>query len=94
MLKIHHGCPFCNGIIVERRHPAIANNWLWARFYMPGVILTAMGLFIPSLGWLLPFAVIALYVGLAAIIVYMLRERWGWKRYASAPEQGQKKLVA
>jgi hypothetical protein len=87
-MKVRYGCPFCNGVIVQRWHPALFNNWLWSRFYMPGVILTALGIFIPSLGWLLPFAVAALYLGLIALVVYMVRERWGWKRYVPAPEDG------
>ena len=54
---------------------------------MPGVILSALGIFIPSLGWLLPFAVAALYLGLLALIIYMVRERWGWKRYLPASDR-------
>ena len=79
-------CPLCEGRIIWRRHPAIADNWLWSRFYMPGVILCALGIFVPALGWLLPFAVGALALGFIALIVYMVRERWGWKCYGVYPE--------
>lgn len=74
-------CPLCKGTMTERRHPAIANAWLWSRFYMPGVLLCTLGTFVPSLGWILPYALVALAVGFFAIVVYMVRERWGWKRY-------------
>lgn len=79
-------CPLCAGTLVERRHPALANNWLWSRFYLPGVLLTALGIFVPSLGWLLPVAVAALALGLLALVVYMVRQRWGWRRYGPASE--------
>lgn len=78
----HLVCPLCAGGLVERRHPAIANNWLWSRFYLPGVLLCALGIFLPSLAWLLPFAVVVLLLGFVALLVYVVRERWGWKRYA------------
>ncbi len=74
-------CPVCSGLLEEHRHPAIANNWLWSRFYLPGVGLCGLGIFVPSLGWLLPFAVAVLALGFAAMLVYILRQRWGWKRY-------------
>jgi len=80
-------CPVCEGTLVERRHPAIANNWLWSRFYLPGVLLCALGIFVPSLGWMLPFAVAVLGVGVLAMLVYIVRERWGWKRYGASPEE-------
>ncbi len=80
-------CPVCEAALREQRHPALANNWLWSRFYLPGVLLCALGIFVPSLGWLLPMAVAALGLGLAALVVYMVRERWGWKRYLPYPEK-------
>ena len=80
-------CAYCNGPLVERRHPAIANNWLWSRFYLPGVALCAAGIFVPSLGWLIPFAMAVLAIGLAALAIYIVRERWGWKRYAAPKEE-------
>ncbi len=79
-------CAHCSGLIVERRHPAIADNWRWSRFYLPGVLLCAAGIFVPSLGWLLPFALVVLAIGLAALVAYMVRERWGWNRYAAYRE--------
>ncbi len=79
-----HVCSLCNGNLIERQHPAIANNWLWSRFYLPGVILSAIGIFFPSLGWLLPFALGALAFGFLALVTYMVRERWGWKRYVAS----------
>lgn len=81
----HLVCPLCAGGLVERPHPAIANNWLWSRFYLPGVLLCALGIFVPALAWLLPYAVAVLLLGFAALLVYVVRQRWGWQRYA-APE--------
>lgn len=80
-------CPACAGRLVERRHPAIADNWLWSRFYLPGVLLCALGIFVPALAWLLPYALVVLGGGLVALVVYMLRERWGWKRYGPWPAE-------
>lgn len=80
-------CPLCQVALFERRHPAVANNWLWSRFYLPGVLLCALGIFVPTLGWLLPFAVGALGLGLLALLVYMIRERWGWRRYGISADE-------
>lgn len=82
-----YACPACQGPLFERRHPALADNWRWSRFYLPGVALCALGIFVPSLGGLLPLAVAVLGLGLVALLVYMVRERWGWKRYGAEPPQ-------
>lgn len=79
-------CPLCAGKIVRHRHPAISNNWLWSRFYLPGVFLCTLGIFVPALGWILPFAVGTLLLGLLAMVIYIVRERWGWKHYLAHQE--------
>lgn len=74
-------CPACGGALVERRHPARSHPWLWARFYLPGVLLSALGIFVPAWGWLLPLAGAALAGGLVLLLGYMVRERWNWQFY-------------
>ncbi|NDY93952.1 hypothetical protein [Ideonella livida] len=74
-------CPACGGTVVERRHPALSNPWLWTRFYLPGVLLCALGIFVPALGWLLPLAGATLAGGLVLLLVYMVRARWRWAAY-------------
>ena len=76
-------CPACKGALVERRHPALADNWRWSLFYLPGVFFTALGIFVPPLAWLLPIAVGTLVLGLLALVIYMVRERWGWRVYCA-----------
>lgn len=79
-------CPVCQGGVVERRHPALTNSCRWSLFFLPGVALCALGIFVPSLGWLLPYAVVILEMGLAALVVYMVAARWGWRCYGAYPE--------
>lgn len=79
-------CPVCQGGVVERRHPALANSWRWSLFYLPGVALCALGIYVPSLGWLLPYAMAALALGLVALVGYMVAARWGWRCYGVYPE--------
>lgn len=86
-LITRYRCPVCETALREQRHPALTNNWLWSRFYLPGVLLCALGIFVPSLGWLLPLAVAALGLGLAALVIYMVKARWGWKRYLPYTDQ-------
>lgn len=75
-------CPCCNEKIIEQRHDAFANNWLWTRFYLLGVILCAIDIFIPTIAWILPYSVVVLIIGLISLIVYMISQRWNWKVYA------------
>jgi hypothetical protein len=74
-------CPACEALVVGNLHPAVFNNWLWSRFYLPGVLLCAVGIFVPSLAWLLPFAVVVLFAGFAVIVIYMIKQRIGWQVY-------------
>lgn len=74
-------CPICNELIIETIHPAFANNWLWSRFYLPGVFLCMIGIFIPSISWILPIAVIVLIAGFILLVGYMIKERLGWQVY-------------
>lgn len=74
-------CPACRGEVREHRHPALADNWRWSRFTLPGVLGCAMCILFPSLAGLLPMAVGAMLLGLLALIVYMVWARWGWRQY-------------
>ncbi len=78
-------CPYCHGRLVARRHPAFADNWRWMVFILPGVLCSAVGVFVPSAGWLLPWALGLLALGLVALVGYMVWQRWGWACYELPP---------
>lgn len=59
------------------------------RFVLPGVITSAVAIFSPPMGWLVPWAIGLLVLGCVALVVYMLRERWGWHRYILPLENAQ-----
>lgn len=74
-------CPHCDGKLVEQRHPALAGDHLWLRFTLPGMVFFVLGIFLPSLAWLFPLAIVATGLGLAATFAYMVRERLQSPRY-------------
>ena len=78
-------CPACQTKLIQRRHPAFANHWLWMRFVLPGILLTGAGIFWwPPLLWV---SVPAMGLGLLVAMVYTVRERLNFKVFALLDEQ-------
>lgn len=82
-------CPECHGSIILRQHLAFPDNWRWMRFILPGVLCCAIGIFFPSVAWLLPWSVALLGIGLVALVIYMIWQRWGWQCYVLPPNDAQ-----
>ena len=66
-------CVHCQTRLIERRHPAFANNWLWGRFILPSMLLCGAGIF----WWppLLFVAVPGMVLGFLLAVAYTIRER-------------------
>lgn len=77
----HEVCPFCTGAIVDTRHPAVSDDWLWARYLMPAVVLEILALMLPSQPWLFVAGGVAAVAGGVVIVTYTVRERLRWVRY-------------
>lgn len=77
-------CPGCQAKLVKRDHPALANDWLWMRFVLPGILLTGVGVF----GWppLLWIAVPGMCLGGVAAVVYTVRERLNFQVFVPLEE--------
>ncbi len=80
-------CPVCGAAVVARQHPAFPDNWRWMRFVAPGIATAAVAIFVPSAGWLAPVGLALLGFGLLALVVYMVRQRWGWQCYGPQPDR-------
>ena len=91
----HEVCPRCGGAIVDTPHPAMADDWLWARWLMPAVALEILALLLPSQGWLFVAGGAAAVVGGIVIVIYTVRERLRWVRYRKfereIPSPGQER---
>ena len=77
----HEVCPCCGGAIVDTPHPAVADDWLWARWLMPAVALEILALLLPSQGWLFVAGGAVAVAGGIVIVIYTVRERLRWVRY-------------
>ncbi|HEY0975412.1 MAG TPA: hypothetical protein VGE57_13040 [Solimonas sp.] len=79
-------CPACGGAILSRQHAAFPDNWRWMRFLLPGIVLAAVGIFVPAAAGVLPAAVVLMGAGLLGLIAYMVYQRWGWQQYGVPAE--------
>lgn len=87
-------CPVCESAIVLRQHQAFPDNWRWLVFVAPGIATCTFAIFIQEMAWLIPFGVVLLGLGLFALVVYMIWQRWKWRCYVLPSEIAQQVVQA
>lgn len=87
-------CPECDGAIILRQHKAFPDDWRWMLFIAPGLLICTLAIFVQRLAFAIPIGVAFLLVGLLALIVYMISERWNWRCYVLPEEIAQQDTPA
>lgn len=69
-------CPLCDGKIKSDWHPAVIDDWMWGKRLAPGLLLWIVAIVMNFHPVMMMVGTVVLLIGLAAVLHYMVAERW------------------
>ena len=72
-----HGiCPVCEGKIKADWHPAVIDDWMWGKRLAPGLLVWIVAIAMNFHPVAMMIGTVFLLIGFAAVLHYMVSERW------------------